>query len=186
MKKILIGVVLVLALFLIFGQLPDTYKTEKAGAARPAVETIKRTIYSEIKGSIKKGETFFNIFKRYGLDLTELFMIREAAADVHGLKDLHPGQQYTITVDDNEKVNSLEYRINDDAILNITRTASGFSAKKVLVNYERKILHIGSVIKDNLISSLGEGRENLVLALELSDIFAWDIDFTTDIRNNDT
>jgi hypothetical protein len=32
---------------------------------------------------------------------------------------------------------------------------------------------------------VGEGRENLMLALQLSDIFAWDIDFTTDIRNGD-
>jgi len=76
-------------------------------------------------------------------------------------------------VDKNEKVNSLEYCINDDAILNITRTGEGFQARKIPVNYEKKILQIGSVIKDNLISSLGEGRENLVLALELSDIFAW-------------
>ncbi len=188
MKKIFIGVFLFVALFPILrSQLPGTYKTDKSGSARPAEnENDKKTIFSEIKGSIRKGETFFNIFKKYNLDISELFMIREAAADVHGLRELHPGRQYKITVDNNEKINSLEYRINDDAILNITRTASGFYAEKIPINYEKKILHMGHVIKDNLISSLGEGRENLVLALELSDIFAWDIDFTTDIRNDDS
>jgi murein DD-endopeptidase MepM/ murein hydrolase activator NlpD len=33
---------------------------------------------------------------------------------------------------------------------------------------------------------MGEGEENLLLALKLSDIFAWDIDFTTDLREGDT
>ena len=54
------------------------------------------------------------------------------------------------------------------------------------MNYEKRILCIGGTIQDNLISSVGEGRGNALLALELSDIFAWDIDFTTDLRDNDT
>jgi murein DD-endopeptidase MepM/ murein hydrolase activator NlpD len=32
---------------------------------------------------------------------------------------------------------------------------------------------------------MSEGKGNLMLALQLSDIFAWDIDFSTDIRNDD-
>ncbi|RJR16523.1 MAG: hypothetical protein C4581_09880 [Nitrospiraceae bacterium] len=188
MKKIIAAAVLLTGLFLVLRSQPPVHYDSAVSAPAESAESdkIKETILSEIKGSIKKGETFFNIFKKYKLDITELFQIREAAADVHGLRDLHPGREYRIMVDDNVKVNSLEYRINDDSILNITRTESGFSAKKIPINYEKKILHIGSVIKDNLISSLGEGRENLVLALELSDIFAWDIDFSTDIRNDDS
>jgi murein DD-endopeptidase MepM/ murein hydrolase activator NlpD len=33
---------------------------------------------------------------------------------------------------------------------------------------------------------MGNGRENMMLAMQLSDIFAWDIDFTTDLRDGDT
>jgi len=50
---------------------------------------------------------------------------------------------------------------------------------------KKRTLHLGGVIKDNLISSIGNGRENTTLALQLSDIFAWDIDFATDLRNGD-
>lgn len=188
MKKIFIGSVLLTALFLVLrSQLPVPYTSETPVPVKTVEsDSKKQTILSEIKGNIKKGESFFNIFKKYNLDISELFLIREAAADVHVLRELRPGRQYKITVDDNEKVNSLEYRIDDDAMLNITRTGAGFFARKIPINYEKKILHIGSVIKDNLASSIGEGRENMVLALELSDIFAWDIDFNTDIRNDDS
>ncbi|MEW6214298.1 MAG: peptidoglycan DD-metalloendopeptidase family protein [Nitrospirota bacterium] len=140
--------------------------------------------YKEINGIIKKGDTLFDIFKKYKLDIGELFKLREASADIHRLRELYPGQPYKIVIDRNNQVNAFTYWIDDDNILTITRTESGFNAEKIQVDYERRILHIGGLIKDNLIFSMGE--ENLLLALELSDIFAWDIDFTTDLRNDDT
>jgi murein DD-endopeptidase MepM/ murein hydrolase activator NlpD len=145
----------------------------------------QQKLYREINGIIKRGETFFEVFKRFGLDMAELFKIREAAADVHRLRDVEPGRQYKIVVDIDNRVNSLLYWIDDDNILNITRSDKGFSAGKIPLEYERRIEHIGGIIKDNLISSIGEDRENLMLALQLSDIFAWDIDFTSDLRNGD-
>jgi len=83
-------------------------------------------------------------------------------------------------------VNSFIYWIDDNSILNITRSDSGFYAEKVPIAYEKRILYMDRAIEDNLISSAGEGKEGLMLALNISDIFAWDIDFTSDLRNGDT
>jgi murein DD-endopeptidase MepM/ murein hydrolase activator NlpD len=153
---------------------------------RPEVSVSEEEKYKEISGTIEKGETLFDIFKKYELDIRELFKLREASADVHRLRKLYPGRPYKISIDMNNHVDSFVYWINDDFILNIKRTESGFSAEKITVEYEKRICHIGGLVKDNLISSIGEDRENVMLALRLSDIFAWDIDFTTDLRNDDT
>ncbi len=139
----------------------------------------------EINDTIKNGETLFDIFKKYKLSINELFKLREASADVHKLRALCPGRPYRISLDKNNQIDSFVYSINDDYILNIKRTETGFYAEKLRIEYEKRILYIGGLIRDNLISSIGEGRENLMLALELSDIYAWDIDFTTDLRDND-
>ena len=64
------------------------------------------------------------------------------------------------------------------------RNEGGFVAEKVAIEYEKRTNHLAGTIKDNLISSIGQ--EQLPVALNLSDIFAWDIDFTTDMRNGDT
>ena len=150
-----------------------------------AVSSVQKKC-REICGTIQKGESLFDIFKRYKLDLTEFLNLKEASADIHRLRELYPGRPYKIIIDNNNHINSFEYWIDDDYILNITSTESGFFAEKVAVEYEKRIQHIGGKIKDNLISSVGEDRENLMLAIKLSDIFAWDIDFTTDIRKGDT
>jgi murein DD-endopeptidase MepM/ murein hydrolase activator NlpD len=179
MRKIYIFIILLAVAFLImksnFNIIERTQDTKSA-----------ETKYREIAGRIRKGETLFDIFKKYRLDFEDFFKMREASASIHRLKELYPGQPYKILVTDDNQIDSLVYWIDDDYILNITRTESGFLAEKVAVEYEKRIMHIGGTIKDNLISSVGEDRENLMLALQLSDIFAWDIDFTTDLRNDDT
>lgn len=180
MRKIFIILIFLAAAFLITKNNSNIFnETEKA-------VSLKQEDYREVSGIIKKGETLFDIFKRYSLDIRELFELREASANIHKLRELYPGRPYKIIIDENNKINSFTYWINEDSILNINRSESGFCAEKKDVVYERKIQHIGGTIKDNLISSMGEGRENLMLALQLSDIFAWDIDFTTDLRNGDT
>ncbi|MEW6109495.1 MAG: peptidoglycan DD-metalloendopeptidase family protein [Nitrospirota bacterium] len=182
MRKTLITALVLLIAFL---TIRSNLNIINAGREKETTEIAGPEEYREIKGNIEKGETLFDIFKKYGIQATELFRLREASADVHRLRELYPGRQYKIILDTNQQVNSFEYWINDDTILNITRTESGFSAEKISIQYEKRTEHIGGIIRDNLISSIGDGRENLLLALQLSDIFAWDIDFTADLRNND-
>lgn len=139
----------------------------------------------EICGTVNKGETFVDIFKKYGLDMRDLFHLREASAAVHRLRNLYPGQTYTIVVGENNQVDSLVYWIDEDNLLHIRREETGYEAQKVPVEYEKRIQHMGGVIKNNLISSLGEDKEKIKIALGMSDIFAWDIDFTSDLREGD-
>lgn len=182
-KASLTAVFLVIAVLTLRSGFNIQHEENTTEPLRPAAEQTEK--FREISGIIKKGETLFEIFKRYGLDIAELFKLKEASANVHRLKKLNPGQHYKIIIDSRDQINSFIYWINDDEILNISRTDAGYNATRVPIYYEKRLLHIGGFIKDNLISSLGEGKEKLLLALQLSDIFAWDIDFTTDLRNDD-
>lgn len=82
----------------------------------------KNEVYREISGVVKRGETFFDIFKNYQLDISELFELREASADIHKLRDLRHGQPYKIFLDERDRINELTYLIDDDNVLTITRT----------------------------------------------------------------
>jgi len=177
-KKILIFLGLMFVVYaavVLFGNTP-----------KQTIEQVQQEPYREISGSIRKGETLFDVFKRYQLSLEDFFRIREASASVHRLRQVCPDQPYTIRVDDKDRVTDFEYWIDDDSILSITRNETGFIAEKKPIVYEHRLLHAGGVIQDNLIVSMGGSRDSLMLALQLSDIFAWDIDFTTDLRNGDT
>jgi murein DD-endopeptidase MepM/ murein hydrolase activator NlpD len=142
-------------------------------------------LYHELIGTIKEGQTFFDIFRHYGIDMSDLAHLQKASDDIYPLRNVYPGNQYKIRVDPADRVRSLVYMINDDTTLRITRTDTGFLAEKISVQYEREIHYVGGAIRDNLVNAIGAGKDNTLLALNLSDIFAWDIDFSTDLRKGD-
>ena len=181
-KKLLIRniSIIVIGLVIAFLAMRSNLHVRDEQTRAPAQQPCK-----EICGTIKKGETLFDIFKKYKLHVEELFALKEASAEVHRLGDLYPGRAYKITVNDDNRINSFTYWIDAENILCVTRTDSGFSAEKKCMEYKKRIEYVAGVIKDNLISSIGERSEKLRLALQLSDIYAWDIDFNTDLRNGD-
>ena len=174
----------VLAALILFGlfkvfhrpqALPDHTKTETS-AESP----------QEIRGVVHPGETMSDIFKKYGLHSQDLFHLKEASTGVHRLGKITTGKPYRIELGPDNSVLSLTYQINDDVLLNITRGNSEFRAEKIAIPYETKTSKVGGTIENNLYDSLGNGGESGILAYALSDIFSWDIDFTTDLRNGDT
>ena len=180
MKRTPLAAVLLGAALLIFiGYFSTTTKTDVR-------LSVPRQVFREITGEIKKGETLFEIFKKYKLNIGELYKIRQASANVYGLRALRPGRSYRIVLAADEQIDSFAYGINDDCFLNIRRTTEGYQAEKVPIHYEKRTLCLGGAIKANLIASLEGGSENMLLALKLSDIFAWDIDFNTDLRSRDS
>ncbi len=139
-----------------------------------------------IGGMVEKGQSLYEIFKRHDLDPRELFHVKEALAGIHSMREFRPGQPYEFHMDPEKRLHAFVYWVNDDALVRVTRAGEGYQAEKLTLEYERKILCLEGAIEDNLIASMGGGQQNLLLALSLSDIFAWDIDFTTALRRGDT
>lgn len=163
-------------LYLVVKNLPLSGKFAPSGISSPKL----------INSVIVEGDTLSAVFKKYGLSIDELFAISQAAASVHKLKELHPGRPFSIIVDDRNSINSFSYGIDDNNTLKIERVDGVFRAEKSSVPYESRILTVGGKIEGNLISAIGAQTEDRLLALQVSDILAWDIDFTCDLRAGDT
>ena len=159
---------------------------KKAPPPAPVSVVAEAPELKSISSSIEEGETLFSIFIKHGLRVEELLAMKKASAEIHPLRNLRPGKSYNINVDENNFINSFSYGIDDDTILKIERVENDFRAQKLLVTYEKRILTINGSIEDNLISAIGMEREQYLLALQVADIFAWDIDFYTDLRKGDT
>ncbi len=139
-----------------------------------------------ISDCVQKGETLFKIFSKHDLQTEEVLPIRNASLNVHPVRTLHPGRPYQFEIEEDGSVSSFRYWIDDDSLLDIRRDDNGFLARKEAIRYEKRTLVLEGVIEDNLVGSMGESRNNLPLALGLSDIYAWDIDFTSDLQKGDS
>jgi len=175
---VLAGISLFAALLFLGGS-PDPGPKTQSTKAEPAH-------LLRITGIVEKGQSLYEIFKRHGFDPRELFHVKEALAGVHSPREFRSGQPYEIHVDPEKRLHAFVYWVSDDSLVRVTRAGEGYQAEKLNLEYEKKILCLEGAIEDNLIASMGGGQQNLLLALNLSDIFAWDIDFTTALRKGDT
>lgn len=165
----------------------QSWKFQDTPPTGKVMENSARTAsHRKIAGAVQKGETLYDIFKKHELDSDELFQMKEASAGIHRLREISIGNPYRIEVDEEDRITEFTYWIDDESCLTIARDEEGFSANKTVVEYDKKTIQLGGIIEGNLIASMGEGRESVMLALNLSDIFAWDIDFTTDLKKGDT
>lgn len=180
-KTALISLLIFVTLILFLSNKPMAQKRFEAGPLHISHEV--HGLAKVISGVIGDNETFFDIFKRHGLNLAELFQISGASSASHNISRLYKGRPYTLRLDKNNSVRFLSYQPDDFATLNIIRTDSGgYLSGLVPIEYERKRISLKGKIEENLVSAI----ESVLVALELSDIFAWDIDFTTDLRRGDT
>lgn len=184
-KKALGPAILVVAAVSLFAALLFLGSSPQPDSARPP-EKPQGNPLLRISGLVERGQSLYEIFKRHNLDPRELFPMKEALAGVHSPRELRPGRPYEIQVDPEKRPQAFVYWVNDDALVRVTRAGEGYQAEKLSLEYERKLLCLEGSIEDNLIASMGGGPQNLLLALNLSDVFAWDIDFTTALRKGDT
>lgn len=135
----------------------------------------------KIADIIQPGESLYRIFKRHNLDLAEMDSIRNVARKVYALGRLVAGRPYSLSLSEEMAIEGLTYEIDDDSYLSVTKTPEGYLAEKLDYDYERRTARMGGVIENNLISAMG----GTAMAIAFADIFAWQVDFNTDLRKGD-
>lgn len=182
LKKIIITSFALLALFSCKnGQEETKEMVELVEEAEPEIIEEFGYILNDfkvIKDTIRSGETFGEILYRNHVDHPEIFKIAEMARDTFDIRKLVAGKPYTILAkkDSTEKAQVFIYEPNKIEYLIVDFRDS------VQTQFGRKEVKIVTKTASGVInSSLSEAMEaqglNYILAHEMSDIYAWTIDF---------
>jgi len=181
MKKIFVAAVilaLLIAEIWITAETPLIKPKEPSKKAEPALTSICRTV--------EKGDSLCTIFSKHQLSPIDVAAIRNACLPIHPVRNLRIGRPYCIELDKDGNVFSFRYWINDESLLAVRRKEYGFQARMEPIRYTKQIIVLEGTIEENLVDSMCTDRTHLNLALALSDIYAWDIDFTTDLQKGDS
>ena len=136
-----------------------------------------------IKGTVEKGDTASGLLDAY-LPLKTVYDISGKSRKVFPLSRLNRGHTYRITIED-EKFASFEYEINREEKLVVCRKKNDFSITREPIEYDYDLEVISGTIESSLFSAVQKTGESIEIAIRLSEIFAWDIDFIKDIQPGD-
>jgi murein DD-endopeptidase MepM/ murein hydrolase activator NlpD len=147
----------------------------------PPIPEIRKEI---IKGTIAQGDTVTALLGDF-FSAAEIHELNRQCKPVFSLSKLSAGQPYRLCLSD-DSFERFEYDIDRNEQLIISREAEEFSIKKVPIPYTTKTARVRGTITSSLFEAVTSTGESDVLAMNLADIFAWDIDFILDIRQGDS
>ncbi len=145
-----------------------------------SVDEINKTI----KGCIKPGDTISSLLG----DLLSPGKINELALkcrEVHPLSTIAAGQPYKISLKDGS-LKRFSYDIDSNDKLIICCELDEFTISKEPIEYTVKQVAVRGTIESSLFQAVVNSGESESLAIQLADIFAWDINFFNDIQEGDT
>ena len=136
------------------------------------------------QGVIERGDTLSSLLGEF-VSPQELHALAQKCEDIFSLTRICAGQAYAITTTE-DRFHGFEYEIDDTEKLNILRHDDGFTVRRVPIPYDVVLERVDGEIESSLYGAVEASGETPELAVRLSDIFAWDVDFIRDIRVGDT
>jgi murein DD-endopeptidase MepM/ murein hydrolase activator NlpD len=152
-------------------------------AAAPSLEGARLAL-STIDVIVSRNDTLDRIFRRLKLNLADLASVRSLPGVRTSLDSLRPGESLRLTHKDGELF-GLERRLNESETLKVSRDGERLRANVLQNPLETHTRTLRGVIDSSLFEAVEAAGGHDQTAVELADIFGWDIDFALDVRPGD-
>lgn len=130
------------------------------------------------KDTIQKGDSFGEILQRNNIDYSKIYQIANQTRDTFDIRKLQVGKPYTLlcSKDSLQEPKCFIYQpnVSDYVVINFADSIHSYTERKPIKYVEREIT---GVIQTNISEALDEQGVSVLLAYEMSDIYAWTIDF---------
>lgn len=149
----------------------------------PAVSGVVQT---SVTDRVKDGETLALTLMRMGLSQPDTNEVVKALAGcMFDFRRSRPGDQVRLVFRDG-RLDAMEYRASMTREWLVLRGSDGrLSAQERQVQITRELAQVDISIDSSLYEAIRAAGEDPSLAIDVADVFAWDIDFYRDVRKGD-
>ncbi len=134
---------------------------------------------------VERNDTLDRIFRRLNLNLTDLANLRDMPGIRTHMDNLRLGETLHFVHRDDE-LELFERRLNENETLKVERGADGLHANVLQNPLEGRTRTIRGTIDRSLFEAVTSAGAHDQTAVNLADIFQWDIDFVLDIQPHDS
>jgi murein DD-endopeptidase MepM/ murein hydrolase activator NlpD len=189
-KILIVAIVLLLAgvLFIFIG-VKDNDKTKESVSAN---EEIEEVVYEPlmayginvdslilIKDKVKKNENLSDILLRHDVPYKRIHDLATNTREVFDVRKIRSGNKYTLIKDQDTTHNDLLYFVYEESATSyvVYSFEDSIRAYKGEKEVERRIAYAQGEIESSLWNALVEAESDPFVAVELSEVYAWVIDF---------
>ncbi|MDI1309056.1 MAG: M23 family metallopeptidase [Methylotenera sp.] len=138
------------------------------------------------KDHVRRDDTLNNLLSRLNVhNLDAINFIRSDAVASEITSALKPSHNMKAQTDGDGNLISLEYQLDTDQFINVTQTASGYSASKVTHKLESRPILKSAKIRSSLFGATDDANIPDDVAIQVAEMFESQIDFNKDLRRGD-
>jgi murein DD-endopeptidase MepM/ murein hydrolase activator NlpD len=163
-----------------------TANTTIAGEDLASTPTLARLTTVEFK--VKGNDSFYTMLESLNVPPEQIIRMARIAGSVYNLGKVKVGDRLKVTRLDGV-IERIEYRFGEIDGVRLERdsdASGGYTAELFVMPYTVEQRLVRGVIDSSLYESGRRAGASPGIIMELTDIFAWDVDFSTDIRKGDT
>jgi len=138
-----------------------------------------------LRGSIERNATLARTLAG-ALSPAAIQGLVEAARPVHDLARISVGRPFGLAIGPDGLVAAFTYGIDELRTLRLTRRGDALLPEVVTRSYDVEVATAAGTITSSLFGAVTESGEEDQLALDLAEVFAWDVDFNTEIQRGDS
>jgi murein DD-endopeptidase MepM/ murein hydrolase activator NlpD len=135
---------------------------------------------------VLRGDTVAALFDRLGVrDSRAMDFLRGDAIGRTIFRQLVPGRMLQAETNEQGELLTLRYFLGSASLLEVSRTADGFTARNRAVAEAPRVYYKTATIRSSLFAATDGAGIPDAIAMQIARVFATDIDFHTDLRKGD-
>lgn len=162
----------------------STTSQEKATPAAQAA-TLRNSLVERFKGQIKRNMTLSDVLSNHDLPEELMDQLVVTTKPIYNLKKLLVGNWFELERLPDGTLKQFLYEIDLDKNLKVYLTDEGYKAALEPIQYQTRLELVAGTIQTSLFRTISDLNERDQLALDLSEIFSWDFDFSSELRRSD-
>jgi len=138
-------------------------------------------------GTFARGDSLYSCLNSQGISPTEILVLEKLLNSLFDTRRCYPGDSYEVITSTSGVLEGFNYHLGPLDTYGVKKSTSGeLIAFHEKIPLEKRILGLVGRIETSLYESMVQLGQSPELTMRFADIFAWQIDFLTEPRPDDT
>jgi murein DD-endopeptidase MepM/ murein hydrolase activator NlpD len=143
------------------------------------------SLVSVWRGELARGETLSSDLAAMGISKTVSLLIEEELQLLFDFRHSRPGDRYRLSLDAHENIVDFRYSLSLEESIYLVWDGESYLARYEQAELEARVATLAGRVEGSLYDSIRDQGEDPQLADDFASIFAWDIDFTRNVKSGD-
>jgi murein DD-endopeptidase MepM/ murein hydrolase activator NlpD len=138
------------------------------------------------KGSLVAGQTLSTALRRQGVSAAAVHVIARELRPIFDFRRSRPGHGYRLAVDSADQIVDFRYSTSPEESIYLYWDGGSYAVRRERAVLESFVVALAGLVETSLYDAIRGLGEDPQLADDFSEIFAWDIDFTRNVKAGDS